>query len=179
MDLLFRRSQHGSVRTYFQLWACLEVPDEEMKFIKKYNMQNAILVSVIQPGLLRNSLFVGFVGFWLSMAFVIFAVLPELRYGLGLPMIIGISSLVAVASGYIYYHQARETILVNDILHGRTFKCHSVIELARKEAYIQSIVGYFRQVVESAKHWDGTESIKVEPLPPEEAKRFILSGPLL
>ena len=94
-------------------------------------------------------------------------------------MVFGAAILIGIACGYIYYTQKRETIYVKDLLHGRKFKCKSVIELARKEAFLESITNYFRQVVESAKHWDGQEARPITPMPPEDAKRFILSGPLL
>ena len=68
----------------------------------------------------------------------------------------------------------RETIFVKDLLHGRNFTCESVVELARKEAWLEGACGVFRQVMESAKHWDGVERHTIEPLPKEQAKELIL-----
>ncbi len=77
---------------------------------------------------------------------------------------------------YWYINEKRETIFVRDLLHGRHFKCESVVELARKEAWLTTIVSYLRQVMESAKNWDGTERHTVEPLPKDEARQFIIKS---
>lgn len=61
-------------------------------------------------------------------------------------------------------------------MHGRYFSCGSVVELARKEAWLETATAFLRQVMESAKHWDGTERRPVEVLPKDEAKRIILRG---
>ena len=63
---------------------------------------------------------------------------------------------------------------MKDLLHGRHFACRSIIDLARKEAWLEDRVAVFRQVVESAKHWDGTETISIPVLPKEEAKALIV-----
>ncbi|MGV6850283.1 MAG: hypothetical protein ACWA5A_18070 [Marinibacterium sp.] len=51
-----------------------------------------------------------------------------------------------------------------------------MIELARKEAWLGTVVSFLRQVMESAKHWDGTQRHTVEPLPKEEARQVIIKG---
>ena len=78
--------------------------------------------------------------------------------------------------GWWYANEKRETIYVRDLMHGRNFKCDSVVDLARKEAWLATVVSFLRQVMETAKHWDGTESHKVEPLPKDEARQVILRG---
>ena len=80
----------------------------------------------------------------------------------------------ALAAGYWWYNQRRETIYLKDLAHGRQFKCNSIINLIKKEAELEGIVGLVRQVLESAKHWDGTESIPIEALPKDEAKQYVL-----
>ena len=65
-------------------------------------------------------------------------------------------------------------VFVIDMLHGRNFTCDSVIELAKKEAWLEGACALFRQVMESAKHWDGVERHTIEPLPKEQAKELIL-----
>ena len=94
---------------------------------------------------------------------------------------IGLGSLFVTivlggAGAYFYYHQKRETIFVKDLMHGRFFTCDSVIELARKEAWLQTIVAFLRQVMESAKHWDGTETHDVPVMDKDEAKQLIIQG---
>ena len=84
--------------------------------------------------------------------------------------------IAGLGAGYWWYHQKRETIYVKDLLHGRHFNCDSVVELARKEAWLGTVVSFLRQVMESAKHWDGTERHTVEPLPKDEARQVIIKG---
>ncbi|GLQ35988.1 hypothetical protein GCM10007939_22720 [Amylibacter marinus] len=173
MNLLFKRSQKAGRRITFNLWAKAELTDEEQNLIEKYKMHNAVLVEAIQPGLIRRSLIVSIFGFLGS------AVVVAIVAGLGTAQTMTVSVILGLIIGYAYFHEKRETIYVSDLIHGRIFKCRSIIELARREAHLESITGYFRQVVESAKHWGGTQSKPIEPLPPEEAKRFILAGPML
>ncbi|MCP4185567.1 MAG: hypothetical protein GY761_20055 [Hyphomicrobiales bacterium] len=84
--------------------------------------------------------------------------------------------ITGATAGYFYYDKNRETIFVKDLLHGRFFNCDSVIELARKEAWLETITGFLRQVMEGAKHWDGTETRNIEVLPKEEAKQLMIRG---
>ena len=84
--------------------------------------------------------------------------------------------IAGVSAGSFYFHQKRETIFVKDLIHGRYFTCGSVIELARKKAWLGVVTSFLRQVMESAKHWDGTDSLDVEALPKDEAKLVMLKG---
>lgn len=56
------------------------------------------------------------------------------------------------------------------------FSCDRVVELTRKEAWLETVVSYLRQVMESAKHWGGTERHMIEPLPKDESRQVILRG---
>jgi len=168
MKLLFKREQATGKtgRALFNLWGKIELDELEAAAVKKYRFDSAILIEVEQPKLIRNSAIVGFLAF--IGAYLILAM-------------IGLSSVfVAIVLGgagaYFYYHQKRETIFVKDLIHGRYFTCDSVIELARKEAWLQTIVAFLRQVMESAKHWDGTETHDVPVMDKDEAKQIIVQG---
>ena len=126
------------------------------------------LVEAIQPGLLRMAILVGLVAFVFG-GLVIVSVIGML---LGFWVALG----AGIAAGYFYYDRKRETVYVRDLMHGRYFSCRSVIELARKEAWLGTIVAYLRQVMESAKHWDGTEAVSVPVLSKEDAKELIVRG---
>ena len=69
-----------------------------------------------------------------------------------------------------------ETIYVKDLIHGRYFACPSIIELARKEAWLGVVSSFLRQVMESAKYWDGTEVVPVDALSRAEAKFVVIRG---
>lgn len=183
MQLLHKREQTENTwgRTHFRLWAKAELDEEEDRLIRKYKMNDAVLINIPTPGLLRRSFLIGLLVFILIFCFFFFGLHYKMQIYIRIyPALNAFWSLVgAVIVGMIYYHNKRETIYVKDLIHGRYFKCRSVIELARKEAYLQMITRYFRQVLESAKNWGGTETFPIEPLDPEEAKRTILSGPFL
>ena len=180
MDILFQRSQKNSGK-YFNLRAKVELDKEEQGLVRRYKFDQTVLVHVIQPGLMRRALTLAAILFFLIYSFFFFG----LHYQMGI--YIRISSLMnillalggSILISAIYYDNQRETIYVKDLIYGRHFKCRSVVALAQKEAYLQSICAYLRQVIESAKHWDGDEKFEVLPLPPEEAKRMILSGPVM
>ncbi|WP_298362565.1 hypothetical protein [uncultured Litoreibacter sp.] len=177
MDLLFQRAQHVSQawgNTTFKLHAKAELTEEEAALVKKYGFEPAMLLFVDQPKLLRNALIVATISFIALVPIIAWNFYQEI--GLGWTGVYVVSAVLAATVGFFYYHQKRETIYVRDLIHGRYFKCNSVIELAKKEAWLEGAVSVFRQVVETAKHWDGTQRFEIKPLPPEEAKRLVLKA---
>lgn len=170
MELLFKREQTSGklARVNFKLWAKVELDEDEQAIVKRYRFDEAVLIEAIQPTLMRNTIFIGVAVFVLVFGF--FAMSWSTSGGFLLGVVAG------GGVGYWYLNEKRETIFVRDLLHGRHFTCDSVIELARKEAYLATIVSYLRQVMESAKHWGGTEHISIEALPKDEARQVILRG---
>ena len=177
-ELLFQRSQSKGhfLSVVFRLNAKLELDQQERHLVNRYSLDSSILIQVDQPGLFRKSFLLACLSFVILNPVVAFYLGREI--GLGRIGVVSVAFAIAVFLGFVFYHQLRETIYVKDLIYGRDFKCNSVCELARKEAYLQTITGYLRQVMESAKNWDGVEHITIEPLPKEEARRAILSGPL-
>lgn len=168
MDLLFKREQTtGNMsRVNFKLWGKIELDEEEQAIVKRYRFDEAVLIAVLQPNLLRQGILVGFAAF-IVIALILSNIAPR-----------SVTSLFAVgfgvAAGYAWINEKRETIFVRDLIHGRHFKCESVIDLAKKEAFLTHICSFLRQVMVSAKHWDGSERHAIEPLPKDEAKQVIL-----
>ena len=168
MDILFKREQtkEGVTKIRFKLWSKIELDEEEQALVKKYDFDDAILIAVEQPDLFKIAASVGVLMF--TVAFGFFFWLATI------PVALLMGPIVGFGAAYGYFDSKRETIFVRDLIHGRNFKCKSVIDLAKKEAWLSSVVAALRQVMESAKHWDGTEQFEIEPLPKEEAKEVIL-----
>lgn len=171
MDLLFKREQRktASKRVSFKLWSKIELDETETAIVSKYNFDQAILIFADQPGLLRSAIFFGLLGL---LPGLLLAGLFDLKGPTALVVLL----IPVIALSYWRYHQTRETIYVKDLLHGRNFSCGSVVELARKEAWLGVVVSFLRQVMESAKHWDGTERLPIEALPKDEARQVIIKG---
>ncbi|MAK98445.1 MAG: hypothetical protein CL807_01330 [Citromicrobium sp.] len=166
MELLFKREQTtGKVnRVNFKLWGKLELDESELALISRYRFDESILIGEDDSDVRRKAIKRGvIVGFAIALVTIFTGPLAVL-FGCG----------AGFAVGYWYLNEKRETIFVKDLLHGRHFTCDSVIELARKEAWLEGACGVFRQVMESAKHWDGVERHTIEPLPKEQAKELIL-----
>jgi hypothetical protein len=185
MNLLFQRSQSTgvtglaetsgmpsmtgvSIRPRFKLWAKIELDEDEQKVMDHYHFDKYVLIDSFQPELLRMTAYVAAGVFVVS--WIIFWVFVGYDTGALL------ATIAAAIAAYFYYDKHRDTIFVKDLLHGRYFSCKSVIDLARKEAWLETITAFLRQVMESAKHWDGTETIKVPVLDKDEAKRIIIKG---
>ena len=185
MKLLFQRAQgagplgvaessalsglsFGLSRPKFKLWAKIELEPAEKVVLDHYHFDATILIDAEQPDLMRKT-------FYVALATFIFATLF-------FSMLISSSAamfwaiIAAAAAGYFYHDKHRETIFVRDLLHGRNFSCTSIIELARKEAWLQTVSAFLRQVMESAKNWDGTESIKIQAVDKDLAKQIIIKG---
>lgn len=170
MDLLFQREQSsaGVRRVRFKLWGQLELDEDEQAIVSRYQFDDAVLIDVFQPQLIRNAILLGLMAMGLVVVLLAKPAGPVVTGLLGL--------LTAAGTGYWYFNEKRETIYVRDLLHGRHFKCGSVVELARKEAWLETVVSYLRQVMESAKQWDGTARHRIEALPKDEARQVILKG---
>lgn len=185
MDLLFKRAQTLApggmasnlglpniplltIRPKFKLWAKVECSPEEQSIISHYHFTDTVLVEAIQEGLFKRSMFVGF---WIFVAAALFLVsIFGSTFGLLLSFIVG------SVGAYLYYDRHREIVFVRDLLAGRHFTCTSVVDLARKEAWLETITAFLRQVMESAKHWDGTEVRPIAPLDKDLAKQMIIKG---
>lgn len=170
MEILFKREQTAGriLKVKFKLWAKLELDEDEQAIVRRYDFNQAVLIAAVQPTLIRNTALVGAGAF-----FVAFVVLVGVA---GLYGTLVLAALAGGGTGFMYFTQKRETIFVKDLLHGRNFTCDSVIDLARKEAWLDLVASYLRQVMESAKHWDGTEHRSIEALPKEEARQVIIRG---
>lgn len=180
MNLLLKRDQKGAAifsliplrigsGVTFTLHAMLELDAEEEALLRKFNFTRAALVvsdpiedlkQSLRPALLLGS--VTFVVIWLFSSF---------------SAAIGLAMLVTLAMTAVYFKTLREQIIVSDLLAGgRVFRCDSIIHLIHKEAYLQNICAYLRQVLESAKHWHDREAIAIRPLDREAAKLAVLKA---
>lgn len=170
MHLLFKREQKLDQfsRVNFKLWSQLEFESGELAIVKRYHFDDAVLIQAVQPGLVRRAVIIGIIIFLAVSGFV------QNQVDAKLALVAGI--VAGGGIGYWYFNEKRETIFVRDLIHGRHFKCRSVVELARKEAWLTTICAFLRQVMESAKHWDGTERHSVEALPKDEARQVIIKG---
>lgn len=170
MELQFRREQTAGklARVNFKLWGKVELNEGEQALVTRYRFDEAVLIAVVQPNLMRQAVFVG-IG-----AFIIATMILAKIAGASTGAMLGL--LAGGGATYWWINEKRETIFVRDLLHGRNFTCDSVIELAKKEAFLTTTVSFLRQVMESAKHWDGIERHTIEPLPKDEARQVILRG---
>lgn len=177
MNLLLNRDQKSAALfsliplrigsgVIFHLRAELELDDEENSLLKKYRFEKAPLVlsdpiddlkQAFRPAMLLG--FVSFVVFWFLTSFTT---------GISLAI------LVTLIMTGVYFKTLREQIIVRDLLDGgRTFRCDSIVDLIKKEAYIEGVCQYLRQVLESARHWHDREKIDIPPLDKELAKQLV------
>lgn len=168
MKLLLKREQTtGRVgRVNFKLWAKLEIDEDERALMNRYKFDQALLMGEDDPSLMRKS---GFYGILIALlATVVFDVI----FPINLAIVLGLGAGGGFA--YWYYNEKRDQVFVRDLMHGRHFKCPGIIDLTKKEAEVSEITAIFRQVMESAKHWGGTETEHIPVLSRDEARELIL-----
>jgi hypothetical protein len=153
----------------FKLWGKIEVTEDEQALLNRYGFAESILIGADDRLLLRGAVKLG------AIVFVVAAILLAYLLDNGVVGFLG-GGAAGYGAGYWYMNENRETIFVRDLLHGRHFKCESVVELAKKEAWLEGACALFRQVMESAKHWDGVEKHTIEPLPKDLAREMILKA---
>jgi hypothetical protein len=180
MQLLFKRSQQSASffsliplrigsGVIFSLFATLQLNEEEKALLHKYNLSKVPLV-VSDPiedmkQSFRPALLLGFVGF-----FVVW-----LLIGFSVAIITGF--LITTGMTALYWRELREQINISDLLDGgKRFRCDSVVELIKKEAYLEGVCEYLCQLLESAKHWDDREVIDIKPLDKRVAKLVVLKA---
>ena len=153
----------------FTLHATLELDEEEQALIRKYNFTKAALV-VSDPisDLIKSfkpALVLGIVVF--SLLWLVWSFDTGLTIGF----------LVTLIMTGVYFKTLREQIIVSELLGGgRKFRCDSIVELVKKEAYLSNICAYLRQVLESAKSWDDRDVVPILPLNREDAKAAVLKA---
>jgi hypothetical protein len=167
MQLLFDREQVSGARApKFKLMAKIELDEMEQKIMAHYRLDKALLIDKFDEELVKRTAILVVVAFLVGL--VVFIAMFGWTTGILLAM------AAAGGGGWYYWDKNREFIFVSDLLKGRHFKCHSVVELAKKEAFLNNITTVLRQVMESARHWNGTQSHAIPVLPPDEAKQLII-----
>lgn len=178
MNLLCERKQSSAPFTLvplqigggvmFTLWVKSELDDEEQALLKKYDFEKALLIADDWIGTLRRGL---------RSALVIgLLVWPVLLFFTGFGLATGVTVVGVVILTAVYYNELRGHIYVRDLIHGRKFRCFSVVELLQQEERLKFLATYLRQVLESAKHWDGREAVPIPPLSREDAKQLVLKA---
>lgn len=152
----------------FKLHAKLECTDEEKALMKHYFLNDAVLENS-DPMLdieraKQPAKFVACV-VMLVAAFYAFSFVTSQRInsfemflsGAGLLVVIGILGLVvSLVMTAVYYFSLRRLITAGQLLNGgRTFPCHSVVELMDMEERLQSLCGKLEATVRASQHWGG------------------------
>ncbi len=168
MKIVLKRSQTQGMfrRVRFKLWGKIELEGDEQKIIDRYDFDHAVLIRHLQDDLRRWSIIIGFVSF--VPFFFLFAGMAG--RAIGIPL----ASVASIFVGWFFFDRFRETIYVKDLLYGRNFRCKSIVDLATREHSLKVIISYLRSVMESAKNWDGTETVEVPKLDPETAKEVMI-----
>ena len=168
MKLLLKRVQSTNQvgKIHFKLWAKIEVDADEKALISRYKFDQSLLIGEYNFSLRRNTTIAALV-----IGFLI-AFIADFFFPINLALLIGL--IGGGGFGYWYYNEKRERLYVKDLMHGRDFKCPGIIELTKKEAEISEVTAIFRQVMESAKHWGGTQTEDIPVLTREEARAVIL-----
>lgn len=153
----------------FTLHASLELDSEEEALIQKYNFAKATLVASDPIDDIKQSFRPAMVLGLLTFAVAWFIGSFSFAFGLAV--------LVTLVMTAVYFKELREQIVVSDLMaDGRKFRCDSIIALVQKEAYLENVCAYLRQVLESAKNWHDREVVPIIPLSKEDAKRAVLKA---
>lgn len=173
MKLLFKRSQSKNLlgRAVFKLWAKAACDMDEKDIARKYGLNDAVMIHVNQPGLLRDCIVVGLIAF--AAATGLLATFFWREIGLGWIGVCAISASVGAFVTFLLYHKLRETVLVSDLMYGRTFVCKSVVELAQKEEWLRRLTGSFKEVLEASQSWGGEDVIEIPDVDGEDAIKLL------
>lgn len=173
MQLLFKRYQSKNLfgRTVFKLWAKAACDMDEQDVARKYGLNDAMMIHVDQPGLLRDCIVFGLIAF--AAATGLLASFFWREIGLGWIGVCGVAAVIGAFVAFLLYHKLRETVLVSDLMYGRTFVCKSVVELAQKEEWLRRLTGSFKNTMEASKAWGGEQVIEIPDVDGEDAIKLL------
>jgi len=151
----------------FKLKTELELTEEEQALVKKYSFSNAVLFSSdvyedLQRAF-RPALFLGIVAFILAAL-----LLPQGRDGINgiilkVMVVPTLGILTVLIMTVAYFFEMRKSITIGQLLNGgRTFYCHSVVELDEQEAELLDMSRRIHATLEKARDWGGRE---INPIP--------------
>lgn len=168
MDLLLKREQSKNLfgRVIFRLWVMSEMGEDEQALIDRYELADSRVLIGDDEKALKWAFVLGLIATIVS-GLVLFIDSLELKSVI-------LSIPIGIAVGYWWMNEKRETIFLRDLIHGRRFKCSSIIDLAKKESMIEDACVVLRQVLETSKHWDGLEKRPIPVLSKEAAKDVVL-----
>jgi hypothetical protein len=178
MRVAFNRSQSSATFSLvplrigggvkFILDAKADLSEEERHLIQRYRIADARLVPddpiITVKSAIRSSTIL------IIPIFIVLIIIFGYLTGIVLTFLAYLILIV------FYYQQLRENIFVRDLINGRKFQCFSVVELIHKEASLEYLASYLRQLLESAAHWDDKEVIEIPPLSKEDAKLYVLKN---
>lgn len=153
-------------RVAFKLWGKVELTEEESALMHRYQINESILIDADDSAQRTTAMWLGVVAFAVAAGLIF-----TLFKNGGFAFLGGVAG--GVAAAYWWLNEKRETVFVQDMLRGRHFTCYSVVDLAKKEAWLGSGCSVLRQIMEGAKHWDGVERTTIEPLPKDEVKDLL------
>lgn len=182
MNLLLTRKQVGSAlisfiplrigrSVIFKLNAEFELTKEEQALTKKYGFQRASLIYSDFADDLRRAFspawFLGLIAF----VFSIFSLdkvrvrgIEGVLVKIAIPPVVTLFTVIIMTA--IYFFTLRRNITVDQMLNGgRTFYCHSVVELDDLEQELKDLANRFHITLEKAKNWGGRE---LNPIPEGE-----------
>lgn len=178
MNLLFTRSQaHSRLfslvplriggNVTFKLKTELELTDEEQALLRKYSLSNASLIySNSYDDLARAFRPAWLLGLITAVLTALFLEVPVRGIEGTLLKIAAVPSfglLAVIIMTVIYFFALRRNITVAQLTNGgRTFYCHSVVELDEQEEELLDLGRKLEITLQKAKNWGGRE---INPLP--------------
>lgn len=168
MELLFKREQSKGLfgRVRFRMWAKAEFGEDEQALIDRYDFDKSLVLWGADWMLFNSTFWIWLFSSALS-GYLVAAALDEGGGFLAGP-------LIGALAAFWWFNERRQTIFMRDLIYGRQFKCSSVVDLARKESRLEDACMVLRQVLETAKHWDGVQANPIPALPKDEAKKIVI-----
>jgi len=181
VNLLFTRSQTRSSifslvplriggTVTFKLKTELELTDEETSLLRKYSLSNATLIySNAYDDLARSFRPAWLLGLITALLTAVYLKVPIDGIKGILLRIAAVPSagiLCVIVMTLVYFFALRKEVTVSQLTDGgRTFYCHSVVELDEQEEELLDLARRLEITLEKAKNWGGRE---INPLPEGE-----------
>ncbi|MGC1954394.1 MAG: hypothetical protein WA970_17825 [Gammaproteobacteria bacterium] len=162
MQLLMEHAQKGKV---FSLWVKYELIEQERALVDKYNIRRTVLVEG-NPRQEKER------AAKMAAALAVVVAVGAFPFLGGPVPAIALAIIVFVLGWISIYNNIRETVRVEDILHGRHFACRSIITLLNKKQQISEMAERFTHFLETLKNWGGREVVEMAPDRPPVA-RFV------
>lgn len=167
MRLLIQRQQQSMPlgRIKFYLSSRLELDEDERYLVRKYKAQDAIVYAGdVRKDIIKSAIWAVPLTIIAVVALYVFISTTGIVYTGPTLGPFGVILAIYAILWLVVYGGIKETVTLADLMHGRAFKCRSILDIQAVEELLRQMAFSIAQLLDDMKNWGGREVVPVAPL---------------